>query len=146
MLQAAAACKLDLQSLKRCIRRSVKQALALAPEKLALQGPLRSSKYFYEADCLTSVFYTRILGIHSAYGLARKPDFKLLELATTFNGVTPDQSRRIGQFAAYLEDLFSSKFGQLRLQIQIEGRSEDIPELSRVAPERVFGDENVQRS
>ncbi len=38
---------------------------------LALQGRLRSSKYFYEADYLTSVLYTRILGILSAYGLAQ---------------------------------------------------------------------------
>jgi len=65
---------------------------------LAPQGLLRSSKYFYESNCLTLTFHTRILGIHSAYGLARKPDFKLLELATTIDGVTPDQSRRIGLF------------------------------------------------
>ena len=75
----------------------------------------------------------------------RKPDFKLLELATTFNGVTPDQSRRIGLFCSSLE-ASSSKFGQPRLQIQIEGRLQDLPEMSRVAPVRVFGDENVQRS
>jgi hypothetical protein len=33
----------------------------------------------------------------------RKPDFKLLELATTFNGVTPDQSRRIGLICSFLK-------------------------------------------
>jgi hypothetical protein len=88
---------------------------------LAPQGLLRSSKYFYESNCLTSTFHTRILGIHSAYGLARKPDFKLLELATTIDGVTPDQSRRIGLFCS----LEKSE------NIQLEIRSAKTPNTNR---------------